>query len=307
MASTGTMYSIPPSAPIDGKMDLPSCMYRMPPLQGGPCGAEQSSSQASTSAEASSSASLASLEQRQVAVIADLEELQVQVDSLALRLNVAIPPLPGTSSDQQIVVHASPNNPPTAVLYLLRALAHKLPVTTAVYLHSSLKSLSTELQQFLRTVVPNRSSAEALRLVVVWREIADDESYIMVRSHGAGAAQCCVRGQQNIGRYLCRKYLYRLYEALGAMATLEIDAAISSFYLPLLASSQTNNKEQAAALKQANVALGRNAFLAGENVSLADLLLYSVVSRKPALVTANNVKAWVKRLATNPITAPVAL
>lgn len=78
----------------------------------------------------------------------------------------------GSTSDQQIVVHASPNQPPTAVVVLFRLLAQQLPVRTAVYVHSSLKSLPGSLCQALKDV-PNcadSQASQAIRLVLVWRE-----------------------------------------------------------------------------------------------------------------------------------------
>ena len=130
--------------------------------------------------------------------------------------------------------------------------------------------------------------------------VPNDEPYMVVRSHSAGLAHCSVCGQQNIGRYLCRSYLTGLYEGLGVLASLEIDILISTIYLTLLPGSQASSKETASALKQANVALGRRNFLAGDRLSLADVLLYPLLSA-PGLTLGNNVKAWVKKLASDTV------
>lgn len=123
---------------------------------------------------------------------------------------------------------------------------------------------------------------------------------MVTQSYGAGASQCCVRGQQNIGRYLSRAYLPSLYEGQDPMAIVEIDRILSGVYLKLQPGSQAASKEQAAALKDANVLLGRNAYLAGEHISLADVLLFSLLVKSSHAV-GNNVKAWLKRLSALPV------
>ena len=89
--------------------------------------------------------------------------------------------------------------------------------------------------------------------------------------------QSVVQGEAAIARYLSR-LLRPSYDDTDARDATLLDQWIDSASLFLYG----NNKEQNAVLKSVNAQLGKSAWLGGDGESLADIMMWSVISQTPS-------------------------
>ena len=101
--------------------------------------------------------------------------------------------------------------------------------------------------------------------------------------------QTVIEGEANVARYLAR-LLTPCYEENISQAC-EIDSWLDMSYQL----SSGNKKEKAAVLKAMNGKLGQSSWLVGNELSLADIVLWSgIQQQKEANSAPNNVKKWLQ-------------
>ena len=107
--------------------------------------------------------------------------------------------------------------------------------------------------------------------------------------------QTAVRGEVNIARYINRVISC---ESDIIMAT-QIDEWLDIAHVQIL---NGNTKEKAAALRNLNSRLGKNEWLVGSALSLADIVMWSALHQtKQANGAPTNVKKWLKKCDENPL------
>ena len=107
--------------------------------------------------------------------------------------------------------------------------------------------------------------------------------------------QTSIQGEGNVARYLAR-LLSPAYDAGSIITATEIDQYID------MAESLLNgtSKEKAAVLRTLNGRLGKENFLVGGQLSLADIVLWSAAQQSQQADTAPpNVKKWIERCSNN--------
>ena len=112
--------------------------------------------------------------------------------------------------------------------------------------------------------------------------------------------QVPVEGIANIARYICRMYCPDLYEDLGAEAASMIDSWLDRIYNTFLVG---NTKERASVVRNLNTTLGSNTWLVGDQLSLADLVAYCVISQnsRGLKLLGTNVEKWMKNCSKHPL------
>lgn len=102
----------------------------------------------------------------------------------------------------------------------------------------------------------------------------------------------------NISRYLCREYFPALYEEGrgGAESASVMDSFLDDASIKL---RKGGTKERAAVLRKFNTQLGTSKFLAGEEPSLADIVVFCEVCQQAGMKLPGNVKQWLKRVQTS--------
>lgn len=105
--------------------------------------------------------------------------------------------------------------------------------------------------------------------------------------------QVPIKGIANICRYLSRQFCGDLYED----QTDPVKASQIDVWLDLLTTSfiYGNAKEKGSVLRNMNACLGTCVFLTGNGLSLADIVLYSVIGTEGDHKLGSNVKQWIKR------------
>ena len=111
------------------------------------------------------------------------------------------------------------------------------------------------------------------------------------------SVQSAIHGEGNIARYLARS-LEPSYEDLDAATATEIDTLVDMATGQLL---KGNSKEKASILRSLNSKLGKNTWLVGSGMSLADIVMWSVLHQTGQAEGApTNVKTWLKTCNSHP-------
>lgn len=109
--------------------------------------------------------------------------------------------------------------------------------------------------------------------------------------------QTPIIGESNVARYLMR-LLNPNYDTDDIVKATQIDEWLDTANIQIL---QGNTKEKAAAVRSLNSRLGRNDWLVGSEVSLADIVMWSALNQtNQASDAPANVKKWLKLCSTNP-------
>ena len=192
------------------------------------------------------------------------------------------PPVPTDA-----VIKCHPDRPPTATLLAFSHLQQFTAVSWRNMSHSSLPTPSPLCSSLMEHI--HKSNKPKLVLTLIW--IGDKgEPSLQVSNH-----QTPIYGDHNIARYLCRLHADTLYEGLGAERATEVDQWVHSFSTQLLAGS---SKERQNVIKTLNSHLGKSRWLVGDQVSLADLVAFSLLTNQQVLSEVKlqkNVTEWIKQ------------
>ncbi|XP_054710903.1 aminoacyl tRNA synthase complex-interacting multifunctional protein 2-like [Uloborus diversus] len=270
------MYKVSPLYNILPEISLPTCMYKMENLlkEGPVAGSQNQEDQ-----------NLIELEKRQLSIIEKLEGLKEKVMQMKKELNVTThQPLP---KFQDVVIKANPDSPPLSLWILYQMLSQSMPVKLVTYLHSSLLHLPENVKN-LQNV--SNSESSQISLTVIWREGNKDHEMMIDPVH-----QGIIEGEVNIARYISR-LLFLNYDEDPISATL-IDDWLEVAHSSLI---HGNNKDRQAALKSLNSHLGKNSFLVGNSLTVADIIIWSsLLQTKLHDGLPSNVSKWYKSLSEN--------
>ena len=110
--------------------------------------------------------------------------------------------------------------------------------------------------------------------------------------------QTPVRGIANISRYVCRLFCPELYEGSGHQQSALVDSwldAVTGTYI------FGSSKEKLSVLRRLNSHLGSCQFLAGDDVTLADVVAYAIICGGPGgQKLTDNVKKWINCCRSRP-------
>eukprot|EP00064_Thunnus_orientalis_P006572 superscaffoldBa00000689_g6590 len=305
------MYQVKPISGGDIKIDLPTCMYKVPNIhaqQGNSCTSEHAFQNGEVDP------AVKALEARQDEIMQKLYELKAAVEGLAktvttpdadLDLTVSSSLSPQSSSSttfkgtanldtllgkdlgalRDIVINANPAQPPLTLLVLHSLLCQRYRVLSTVHVHSSVSSVSPQLMSCLG---PRHADSYARQLfqlgfTLIWKDVPKLQMKFSVQN------MCPIEGEANVARFLFK--LLAPYPSDPALATL-VDGWVDTAFFQL---AEGSSKERAAVLRALNATLGRNPWLAGPEFSLADIACYCCVLQSgPASSTPTNVQRWLK-------------
>ncbi|XP_042248590.1 aminoacyl tRNA synthase complex-interacting multifunctional protein 2 isoform X1 [Thunnus maccoyii] len=305
------MYQVKPISGGDIKIDLPTCMYKVPNIhaqQGNSCTSEHAFQNGEVDP------AVKALEARQDEIMQKLYELKAAVEGLAktvttpdadLDLTVSSSLSPQSSSSttfkgtanldtllgkdlgalRDIVINANPAQPPLTLLVLHSLLCQRYRVLSTVHVHSSVSSVSPQLMSCLG---PRHADSYARQLfqlgfTLIWKDVPKLQMKFSVQN------MCPIEGEANVARFLFK--LLAPYPSDPALATL-VDSWVDTAFFQL---AEGSSKEKAAVLRALNATLGRNPWLAGPEFSLADIACYCCVLQSgPASSTPTNVQRWLK-------------
>ncbi|XP_077980006.1 aminoacyl tRNA synthase complex-interacting multifunctional protein 2-like [Glandiceps talaboti] len=295
MNGTG-MYKLKPIYDENVDVGLPNCMYKMSSIYGKdpvgrnvPNGIDEDDP-------------VAALERRQERMLeklnklkSDVEMLSKQMDERATTCNVVQSSSVRATrilddSIHDIVINANPSQPPLGLMVLHHLLTPRARTCTSVHVHSSVTSIDDKLRKCLLNGTSTERSNAQIVFTLIWKKVNYGPEMNI-----APVSQTPIHGEANIARYLAR-LLDPSYESSPELATL-IDS-----WLDLASNTMTrgSSKEKAVALRALNSHLGKNTWLVGSSLTLADVIMWSAVYQSgQAKGVPNNVNKWLKACEEN--------
>ncbi|XP_046894881.1 aminoacyl tRNA synthase complex-interacting multifunctional protein 2 isoform X1 [Hypomesus transpacificus] len=299
------MYQVKPINGSEIKIDLPTCMYKLPNVH-----AQASSCSEHALQNGELDPAVAALELRQDEIMRRLYELKAAVEGLAKTvttpdadLDVTVTSLSqsptstafrGTSdldsllgkdlgALRDVVINASPTRPPLTLLVLHGLLCQRYRVLSTVHVHSSVAAVPPALLSCLGPQHADSYTRQRFQLgfTLIWKDVPKLQMKFSVQN------MCPIEGEANVARFLFR--LLSPYPSEPALATL-IDSWVDTAFLQL---AEGSTKERATVLRALNSSLGQEPWLAGPELSLADIACYCCV-RQTCSSTPANVQRWLK-------------
>ena len=188
-----------------------------------------------------------------------------------------------------LVVSADPESPPLSLLVLYKVASEKFKVFASTFVHSSVIKMPPSLQNVFQN--GDRSSREGndVAFTLVWKKVENGPT-LMVNPQN----QTLIEGESNIARYIQRLLNPDFDRCVVASTKIDEWLDLAEQYV------RGNKKENAAVLKSLNSKLGSSEWLVGNSVSLADIVMWSVVNQgKAQKDSPANVKNWLKRCENN--------
>ncbi|KAK3606091.1 hypothetical protein CHS0354_006447 [Potamilus streckersoni] len=301
------MYRIKPIYQGDLILEKPECVYKMKNLH-----SVEMEKEATQNSDL-----LADIEQRQQAILSRLNELKETLNQLAGRHGMSVqssstclaPPIvrctPTSVAEStvhietvlgkgivDIVMHADPNQPPLSLFVLYEIMKSKYQVLATSYVHSSVISVDKKLTTAFQNASASRRSQNQLALSFIWKKVDKDPELVV-----SPGQHIPIQGEANIARYLNR-VMDPDFDNRDIVTATQVDEWLDIAQLQLI---HGNSKERAAAVRSLNSRLGRNDWLVGSSLSLADIVTWSAVHQAQQADSAPaNVKKWLKACAKDP-------
>ncbi|XP_072415910.1 aminoacyl tRNA synthase complex-interacting multifunctional protein 2 [Chiloscyllium punctatum] len=291
------MYKVNSYVLSEEAVDLPTCMYKVPSIHRGTTDAQN----------AGEYAVLQNLELRQTEILKRLYDLKAVVDGLSktvltpdadldiaeidhaclipkihtvANLNSVLGKSPGVLQD--IVINANPSEVPLSLLVLHDLLCQQYKVLSSVHVHSSVQNVPSKLWNCLGEGNRSHSRREyQLGFTLVWKDVQKPQMKFSIQS------MCSIEGEGNVARFLFA-LLGREY---NAVTSTQIDNWVDVAIFQL---KKGSNKEKAAVLRTLNSSLGKNPWLVGVDLTLADIMLYCALKQTELASVPANVQRWVK-------------
>eukprot|EP00800_Vazella_pourtalesii_P004019 TRINITY_DN1425_c0_g2_i1.p1 TRINITY_DN1425_c0_g2~~TRINITY_DN1425_c0_g2_i1.p1 ORF type:complete len:371 (+),score=78.35 TRINITY_DN1425_c0_g2_i1:28-1140(+) len=185
------------------------------------------------------------------------------------------------------VIKCHPDSPPTATLLIFSHIQRYTPVSWRCLSHSTLSDPCPDCFTLLQHV--EKSNKPNIILTLIWR---GETGMPTLKVSGP---QFPIYGDHTIAKYLCRLYAADLYEGLSVELATEVDQWINSFSMQLLSGS---SKERQSVIKTLNSHFGKNRWLVGDQISLADIVAFSYLTNREVLgeiKLQKNVTEWIKQ------------
>ncbi|XP_061329196.1 aminoacyl tRNA synthase complex-interacting multifunctional protein 2 [Pezoporus flaviventris] len=299
------MYKVRPFHGAGGSVlaeQLPTCMYHLPSLH------SQHPPAASPPPQEEVDPSLQALEARQELILKRLYELKSAVDGLSkmtqtpdadidvtniIQTNDCSLTANGADLDvmlgkdygalKDVVINANPSLPPLSLLVLHNLLCERYKILSAVHTHSSVKSVPENLLKCFGEQTKKQPRHEyQLGFTLIWKDVPKPQMKFSVQT------MCPIEGEGNIARFL----FSLLGQKYNAVTSTLIDSWVDTAIFHL---REGSSKEKGAVLRSMNAALGKAAWLVGNELTIADIVVWSVLQQMGSANAAPaNVQKWMK-------------
>ncbi|CAI9173304.1 unnamed protein product [Rangifer tarandus platyrhynchus] len=302
------MYQVKPYHEGSGslRVELPTCMYRLPNVHG----RTGSPAPSADHVQEASDPSLQALESRQDDILKRLYELKAAVDGLSKMIQTPDADLDVTNIIQadepaalstsvvdlnamlgqdhgalkDIVINASPAWPPLSLLVLHRLLCDRFRVLSSVHTHSAIRGVPANLLRCFGEQTRQRPRHEyQLGFTLIWKDVPKTQMKFSVQT------MCPIEGEGNIARFLFSLFGQKQDAVNLTLIDSWVDIAI--FQL-----KEGSTKEKAAVFRSMNSALGKTPWLVGDELTVADVVLWSVLQQTGGCggTVPANVQKWMQ-------------
>lgn len=192
---------------------------------------------------------------------------------------------------QDIVINANPNHPPLSVWILCRLLRKQSNILLNIHVHSSVVCLPDHVKLLEGGGSDDLRTNHQIVITLIWKETIEKDPEMMI----SPIIQAAIKGEVNIARYLAR-LLIPSYDTGDPVIVTEIDSWLDLAHSSIL---HGNNKERQSILKAMNSCLGKQDFLVGENMTVADIVIWSTLCQtKLTTGLSTNVNKWWNKLSS---------
>ena len=245
-----------------------------------------------TSGAARPDPALSRLERRQQAILCQLDGLKLMLAECRQRrglpsLSAAAPATPASPAQQRLrlAVYAAPDRPPLSVGLLCRLLASHVPVWSRAHLHSSCPAApaAAAASRLLPALNGGPPAAAVLHLTLIWRP---------------GQLETVVSplaGPPLTGEAVTARLLARLLQPWRPSLYAENPAVDVWLDQADELAAGGDRKSRAALVSGVTAALKDRSWLVGEEVTLADIVVWSVLTQLGAV--SPPLKRWAEAVA----------
>uniref|UniRef100_A0A2I3LY57 Aminoacyl tRNA synthase complex-interacting multifunctional protein 2 n=1 Tax=Papio anubis TaxID=9555 RepID=A0A2I3LY57_PAPAN len=185
---------------------------------------------------------------------------------------------------KDIVINANPASPPLSLLVLHRLLCEHFRVLSTVHTHSSVKSVPENLLKCFGEQNKKQPRQEyQLGFTLIWKNVPKTQMKFSIQT------MCPIEGEGNIARFLFSLFGQKHNAVNATLIDSWVDIAI--FQL-----KEGSSKEKAAVFRSMNSALGKSPWLAGNELTVADVVLWSVLQQTGgcSVTVPANVQRWMR-------------
>ncbi|XP_030338375.1 aminoacyl tRNA synthase complex-interacting multifunctional protein 2 isoform X2 [Strigops habroptila] len=184
---------------------------------------------------------------------------------------------------KDVVINANPSLPPLSLLVLHNLLCERYKILSAVHTHSSVKSVPENLLKCFGEQTKKQPRHEyQLGFTLIWKDVPKPQMKFSIQT------MCPIEGEGNIARFL----FSLLGQKYNAVTSTLIDSWVDTAIFQL---REGSSKEKGAVLRSMNAALGKASWLAGNELTTADIVAWSVLHQTGSANAAPaNVQKWMK-------------
>ncbi|XP_068824008.1 aminoacyl tRNA synthase complex-interacting multifunctional protein 2 isoform X3 [Capricornis sumatraensis] len=185
---------------------------------------------------------------------------------------------------KDIVINANPASPPLSLLVLHRLLCGHYKVLSSVHTHSAVRSVPANLLQCFGEQTRQQPRHEyQLGFTLIWKDVPKTQMKFSVQT------MCPIEGEGNIARFLFSLFGQKQDAVNLTLVDNWVDVAI--FQL-----KEGSSEEKAAVFRSMNSALGKTPWLVGDELTVADVVLWSVLRQTGGCggTAPANVQKWMR-------------
>ncbi|KFQ43301.1 Aminoacyl tRNA synthase complex-interacting multifunctional protein 2, partial [Nestor notabilis] len=184
---------------------------------------------------------------------------------------------------KDVVINANPSLPPLSLLVLHNLLCERYKILSAVHTHSSVKSVPENLLKCFGEQTKKQLRHEyQLGFTLIWKDVPKPQMKFSIQT------MCPIEGEGNIARFL----FSLLGQKYNAVTSTLIDSWVDTAIFQL---REGSTKEKGAVLRSMNAALGKASWLVGNELTIADIVAWSVLQQTGSANAApTNVQKWMK-------------
>lgn len=182
------------------------------------------------------------------------------------------------------MINANPAEPPLSLLVLHRLLCDHYRVLSTVHTHSSVRSVPENLLQCFGEQTTKQSRHEyQLGFTLIWKNVPKTQMKFSIQT------MCPIEGEGNIARFLFSLFGQK-HDAVN-LTLIDSWVDIAIFQL-----KEGSSKEKAAVFRAMNSALGKSPWLVGNELTVADVVLWSVLQQMGSAsgTVPASVQKWIK-------------
>uniref|UniRef100_H2ZQ13 AIMP2 thioredoxin-like domain-containing protein n=1 Tax=Ciona savignyi TaxID=51511 RepID=H2ZQ13_CIOSA len=238
-------------------------------------------------------AELIELKQRQDALLSTLDDMMKRMEKLKTKNPMQINTGVGNGTIQKgvltdIVIHASPKNPPLSLKYLVELLRQKFKVLTKVHNHSSVKN--PNLSSFLPNEESTNRNNYDIVVTLIWKTVSNYPVVVLNPS-----STIPISGESNIARLISRILTCYDHKPENLASTASADVIYD--ICDVINNNGSAEKLKNDAIRTLGGILSKNKWFLGNSPTCVDAVVFSTL-QNGGMVSHSALGNWIKYATT---------